>query len=70
MLELKVLRRSETIATALKKALDQVEARAYATQLEAAGASPIHTYAMLFDGKQAYVVTPATWQQRFGGTQG
>jgi len=67
VMELKVLRRSETIATALKKALDQVETRAYATQLEAAGASPIHTYALLFDGKEAYVVSPASWQARFGG---
>lgn len=66
VIELKVLRRSETVATALKKALDQVKERAYATQLEAAGASPIHTYAILFDGKEAYAVSPASWESRFG----
>lgn len=66
VMELKVLQEEETIEEALKGALEQIETLAYTTQLEAAGASPIHTYAALFDGKKMWLVTPTTWEKRFG----
>jgi hypothetical protein len=40
---------------ALDAAMPQIEQRAYAAELRAAGAAPIHTYAAVFDRKRAYV---------------
>jgi len=65
VMELKVLQEDETVATALENALEQLKSQAYCTQLEAAGATPIHTYAALFDGKRMWLVTPDTWSVRF-----
>ena len=67
LMELKVLYPFENVKDALKGALDQIETRSYAAQLEAAGADPIYSYAALFDGKQAFVVTRESWQARFAG---
>ncbi|MFM7200110.1 MAG: PD-(D/E)XK nuclease domain-containing protein, partial [Myxococcota bacterium] len=66
VMELKVLQEGETIAGALKNALAQIRIQAYTTQLKAVGASPIHQYAALFDGKRVWLVTPKTWKARFG----
>ena len=66
VMELKVLQEGETIAGALKGALAQLKTQAYATQLQAAGAAPIHRYAALFDGKRVWLVTPKSWKTRFG----
>jgi hypothetical protein len=67
VLELKVQRPGRTVAQALREALDQIEHRRYAAALEASGASPVHRYAVVFDGKQAFVSTPESWPARFGG---
>ncbi|MFM7199844.1 MAG: PD-(D/E)XK nuclease domain-containing protein, partial [Myxococcota bacterium] len=66
VIELKVLYDDETVGEALKDALNQLEEQQYETQLVAAGASPIYRYAALFDGKKLYLVTPQTWEKRFG----
>jgi hypothetical protein len=58
VMELKVLRPDETVEHALTGALAQIESRKYETQLEARGATPIHRYAVVFDGKRTYVATP------------
>lgn len=55
VMELKVLDEDEDIETVLKEAAQQVRDRQYATELAAAGASPVHEYAMVFDGKKAWV---------------
>jgi hypothetical protein len=65
-MELKAVRPNETVKAALRRALDQVDAKRYAAQLEKAGAAPIHRYTAVSDGKLACVVTPETWQARFG----
>ncbi len=57
VLELKVVdrRRGETAETALESALAQVRDRAYAADLRARGADPVHELAAVFDGKRAWV---------------
>jgi hypothetical protein len=55
VMEFKVPSRKETPEQALVKAAEQVRDRKYATELIAAGASPVYEYAMVFDGKQAWV---------------
>jgi hypothetical protein len=45
----------ETVDAALASALQQIAARGYAAELEAAGANPIHCYGVVFDGKQVWV---------------
>jgi uncharacterized membrane protein len=45
----------ETVDAALASALQQIAARRYAAELEAAGANPIHCYGVVFDGKQVWV---------------
>ncbi len=57
VLELKVARaRRRTLEAALAEGVAQIEARDYAAELRAAGASPIHRFALAFDGKQLRVV--------------
>jgi hypothetical protein len=58
VIELKVLEPGETVEHALTSALAQIESRRYEARLEAAGATPIHRFAALFDGKRTYVATP------------
>lgn len=57
VLELKRLRRPEreSVETALADALAQIEARRYATELEARGAAPVVRWGVVFDGKQVWV---------------
>jgi Predicted AAA-ATPase/PD-(D/E)XK nuclease superfamily len=56
LLELKAIAPSRAAPTrTLAAALDQVEAQGYAAELAAAGASPIHTFAVAFDGKRVWV---------------
>lgn len=45
----------ETVEQALDSALEQVRRRCYTEELEAAGAAPIHTYGVVFDGKRVWV---------------
>lgn len=55
VMELKVREEDEAIETVLTEAAEQVRDRKYAADLEAAGASPVFEYAMVFDGKKAWV---------------
>jgi PD-(D/E)XK nuclease superfamily len=55
VMEFKVPLGKETPEQAIVKAATQVRNRRYATELVAAGASPVYEYAMVFDGKQAWV---------------
>ncbi|HMY18282.1 MAG TPA: AAA family ATPase [Polyangium sp.] len=55
VMEFKVREDDETVEQVLKEAAQQVRDRKYATDLVAAGASVVHEFAMVFDGKQAYV---------------
>jgi hypothetical protein len=59
VLELKVARPGrKTLDQALAEGLAQMQAQGYAAELEAAGASPIHAFAVAFDGKEVRVRTP------------
>jgi len=55
VMEFKVPFGKETPEQALEKAAKQVRDRKYAADVAAAGASPVYEYAMVFDGKQAWV---------------
>ena len=57
VLELKVVdtRRGEKPEQALDRAMAQVRSRRYATELVAAGASPVWQWAAVFDGKRTWV---------------
>ena len=55
VMEFKVREDDETVEQVLKDAAQQVRERKYATDLHAAGASVVHEYAMVFDGKQAWL---------------
>ncbi len=55
VMEFKVREDDESVETVLKEAAEQVRDRKYAMDLVAAGASPVYEYAMVFDGKQAWV---------------
>jgi hypothetical protein len=57
VMELKMLdpHRDASPEAALDAAMRQIEERAYATGLAAAGATPIHVYAAVFDRKRAYL---------------
>lgn len=57
VLELKVRNRKkrETMKGALSAALEQIRDRGYAAELRAAGATPIHEMAIVFDGKRVKV---------------
>lgn len=55
VMEFKVPFGKETPDQALVKAAKQIRERRYAAEIVAAGASPVYEYAMVFDGKQAWV---------------
>ncbi len=55
VMEFKVREEDESIEQVLKDAAKQVVDRQYAAELTAAGASVVHAYAMVFDGKKAWV---------------
>ena len=57
VIELKTLGERDTPEQSLDAAMAQIETRAYATELRAAGATPIHAMAVVFDGKRAHVRT-------------
>lgn len=55
VIEFKVPKRNETPEAALLRAAEQVRDRKYAEEVRASGASVVHEYAMVFDGKRAWV---------------
>lgn len=55
VIEFKVLSRNETAEQALVRAAEQVQNRKYSEDVRASGASVVHEYAMVFDGKNAWV---------------
>jgi hypothetical protein len=56
ILELKVARRGKvTVKKALEEGLAQIKAKDYAAELRAAGAKPVHAFAVAFDGKKVRV---------------
>jgi Predicted AAA-ATPase/PD-(D/E)XK nuclease superfamily len=56
LLELKVARPGEkTLDAALAEGLAQIESRGYDAELSAAGAAPVHAFAVAFDGKDVRV---------------
>jgi hypothetical protein len=55
VIKFKVLKPNETVEQALKRAAEQVRNRKYAEDVRASGASVVHEYAMVFDGKEAWV---------------
>ena len=60
VLELKVARPGrKTLVAALDEGLAQMEAQGYAAELRAAGAEPIHGFAVAFDGKNVRVRAPS-----------
>jgi hypothetical protein len=60
LLELKVARPGEkTLEAALAEGLLQIEARGYDAELRAAGAAPVHAFAVAFDGKDVRVLAAA-----------
>jgi len=59
LLELKVARPGrKTLEQALAEGLAQMQGQGYAAELAAAGATPIHTLAVAFDGKEVRVRAP------------
>jgi hypothetical protein len=60
VLELKVARPGrKTLDVALEEGLAQMQAQGYAAELRAAGAQPIHAFAVAFDGKEVRVRAPS-----------
>ncbi|MEZ4302353.1 MAG: AAA family ATPase [Polyangiaceae bacterium] len=60
LLELKVVEASRSAPTAaLDAALAQIEAGNYTAELTAAGATPVHRFAVAFDGKRVWVRSAA-----------
>ena len=60
LLELKVARPGrKTLDEALAEGLAQLQQQGYAAELRAAGAAPIHAFAVAFDGKEVRVRVPA-----------
>ncbi|MBK9259911.1 MAG: AAA family ATPase [Polyangiaceae bacterium] len=55
VMEFKVPFGKETPEQALLEAAKQIRERQYAAEVASAGAAPVHEYAMVFDGKQAWV---------------
>jgi hypothetical protein len=67
VLELKVVKPTKrTPDKALAQALAQIEERGYAAELTAAGASPVHAFAIAFDGKRVWVRAAAAKRGRSG----
>ncbi|HSN98860.1 MAG TPA: AAA family ATPase [Candidatus Nanopelagicales bacterium] len=60
VLELKVAKGGKTLDQALDEGADQIRRKDYAAELRAAGATPVHLFAVAFDGKDVRVrsVTP------------
>lgn len=57
VLELKRVSRRETPEEALQRAVKQLTDRQYAREVRAAGATEVHQYAVVFDGKRCWVQT-------------
>ena len=57
VLELKIVGRHETPEQALTRAVTQLEDRDYAAEVRAAGATTVHQYAVVFDGKRSWLRT-------------
>ena len=55
VLELKVARSRKTPKQALAEGLAQIRKKGYTAELKAAGASPVHAFAVAFDGKRVWV---------------
>jgi hypothetical protein len=57
VLELKVVDTDdeETVETALESAVAQLRTRNYAAEVLAAGATTVHQYGIVFDGKRCWV---------------
>lgn len=55
VLELKRILPSETADTAISKAVAQLKDRDYAAEVRATGATEVHQYAVVFDGKRCWV---------------
>jgi PD-(D/E)XK nuclease superfamily len=55
VIEFKVKHKTQSVNAALEDAAKQIREKRYAEELVAAGASPVHEYAMVFDGKRAAV---------------
>jgi len=55
VLEFKVPDKRKSVDATLKDAATQVRKRKYATEVAAAGADPVYEYAIVFDGKEAWV---------------
>jgi len=53
--EKKVASEQRAVNRALKEALNQLKERQYLTELQEKGAAPIHQFAVVFSGKQAFV---------------
>lgn len=72
MLELKVKRSRETLDRATSRAVQQLAEKDYAAELRARGASPIHEFAIAFDGKRVRVKLRGAPPKRpkRGGTPG
>lgn len=58
VLELKVVGRRETPEEALERAVTQLRERDYAAEVRAAGATAVHQYAVVFDGKRCWLEVP------------
>ena len=54
ILEFKVIDGGDPLA-AVEQALDQIEAKKYATEPRALGASVVHLYGLVFDGKKMWL---------------
>lgn len=62
VLELKVARPGKkTLDEALAEGVAQIRERDYGSELRAAGASPVHAFAVAFDGKEVRVVEVSTY---------
>jgi PD-(D/E)XK nuclease superfamily len=60
VLELKIAKKGGmTPEAALSEGLAQIEERAYLAELRAAGANPVHAFAVAFDGKRVWVRSAA-----------
>ena len=55
VLELKVVRPDKAPEQVLAEGLEQIRTNDYAAELRAAGAAPVHAFAVAFDGKQVWV---------------
>lgn len=70
MLELKEKRSRETLGRATSRAVQQHTEKDYAAELRARGVSPIHEFAIAFDGKRVRVKLRGSPPKRLkrGGT--